>query len=57
MRFQLYETHTSTVTGIKSGKNPNIGSLWPFRDINVTLKLKLQTSNVSDTNITNGIYI
>ena len=30
MRFQLYQSHSLTVTGLKSGKRQNIGSLWAF---------------------------
>ena len=30
MGFQLNQSHSLTVTGLKGGKSPNIGSLWAF---------------------------
>ena len=38
MRFQLYQSQSLTDTGLKMAKDPNIGTLWAFRDLNVTLK-------------------
>ena len=41
MRFQLYKLHTSTVTGIKSGKKIQIlGLCGHFRDLKCDLKIK-----------------
>ena len=54
MRFQLYQLHSVTATGLKMAKSPNIGS-GPFRDLIVTLKSKLQTSNLSHTKIMQNI--
>ena len=46
MRFQLYQSHTMIAIGLESGKNPiNWVSVGILDTLNVTLKLKLQTSN------------
>ena len=48
MRFQLYQSLSLIDTGLKSGKNPILGLCRTFRDLTVTFKLMLQTSNLSD---------
>ena len=55
MRFQLYRSHALTVIGLKSGKK-NINFCGHFRDLKVTLKLKLQASNFSQTKTTDRSY-
>ena len=40
MIYQLYQSHSLTATGLKSGKNPNIGSLWAFQRPQRDLKIK-----------------
>ena len=54
MKFQLYQSHSMTTIGLKSRKK-SINSVSVV--IKVTLKLKIQTSNFSQTNITYGNYI
>ena len=44
MRFQLYQSHSLTVTGLKIGKKSKYWVFMrPSRDLNVAFKLKLQT--------------
>ena len=44
MRFQLYQSHSLTVTGLKIGKKSKCWVfMGPSRDLNVAFKLKLQT--------------
>ena len=46
MKFQLYQSHNWTAIGLKSGKKAIHGvAVGHFRDLEVTIKLKLQTSN------------
>ena len=46
MRFQLYQLQGCTAIGLKSGKKSiNWVSVGHFKDLKVTLKLKLQISN------------
>ena len=53
MGFQLNQSHSLTVTGLKGGKK----SCGPFRDLDVAFKLKLQIYNLSHTKIIHRIYI
>ena len=41
--FELYQSHSLTVTGLKSSKKSKYWVSGPFRDLDVALKLKLQT--------------
>ena len=43
MGFQLHQSHSLTVTGLKGGKVQILGHCGPFRDLDVAFKLKLQT--------------
>ena len=44
MGFQLHQSHSLTVTGLKGGKKSKYWvSVGPFRDLDVAFKLKLQT--------------
>ena len=44
MRFQLYQSHSLTVTGLKIGKKSKYWVfMGPSRDLNVAFKLKRQT--------------
>ena len=44
MRFQLYQSHSLTVTGLKIGKKSKYWVfMGPSRDLNVAFKLKPQT--------------
>ena len=43
MRFQLYQSHSMTAVGLKVAKVHKLGLCGHFRDLKVTLKLKLQT--------------
>ena len=48
MRFQLYQSHSLTVTGLKNGKKSKYWvSMGPFRDLNAAFKLKLQKKSVT----------
>ena len=39
--FELYQSHSLTVTGLKSSKKSKYCCLWePFRDLNLTFKIK-----------------
>ena len=39
--FELYQSHSLTVTGLKSKQKVQILGLWePFRDLNLTFKIK-----------------
>ena len=58
MGFQLHQSHSVTVTGLKGGKKVQIlGLCGPFRDLDVAFKLKLQIYNLSHTKIIHRIYI
>ena len=43
MGFQLNQSHSLTVTGLKGGKKQILGLCGPFRDLDVVFKLKHQT--------------
>ena len=44
MGFQLHQSHSLTVTGLKGGKKSKYWVIvGPFRDLDVAVKLKLQT--------------
>ena len=43
MGFQLHQSHSLTVTGLKGGKKSKYWVCGPFRDLDVAFKLKLQT--------------
>ena len=44
IRFELYQSHSLTVTGLKSSKKSKYWVfMGPSRDLNVAFKLKLQT--------------
>ena len=49
MRFQLYQSHCLTAAGLKIGKKSINWVSQHFRDLQVTLKLKLQTLNFAQT--------
>ena len=52
MRFRLYPSHSLTDIGLKmSLKSHKLGLCGHLRDLRMTLKLKLQTSNFSQTKI------
>ena len=44
-KFQLYQSHSLTATGLKSGKKSINWVCGHLRDLKVNLKLKLQTTN------------
>ena len=51
MTLQLYQSHIFTDIGLKSGKKSiNWDLCGHYRDLKVTLKLKLQTLNVAQIN-------
>ena len=58
MGFQLHQSHSLTVTGLKGGKTLKVQILGLcFRDLDVAFKLKLQIYNLSHTKIIHRIYI
>ena len=59
MRFQLCQLHIKRVIGLKSGKKSiNLVSVWHFRELKVTLKLKLQILNFfTDKDYMHKLYL
>ena len=57
MGFQLHQSHSLTVTGLKGGKKSKYWVSVGLLEISMTFKLKLQIYNLSHTKIIHRIYI